>query len=1195
MLLLSTFVSTQGLGQCMLLPVSLEDRVSGADAVIEARVIDARPFVHPANNIIHTAYELEVYRSFKGHTQTRAILVAEGGQLGDRWHVVDPGVQLTIGQTGIFTLRKDYDLLPQGTIPAYTAFAGPQGVITYTPDRSEASDAFTHYTNLREDLFARITKKTGKSYHVILGSAQSLIIEGENDHLVPPAPIRTLAAPGITSFSPGTVNAGTGAVLTITGTNFGTYNVSTSKVRFQNADLLPGNYIDALDLDIVSWTDTQIEVVVRSRAGTGQIQVSNADGTATSVASLTVNYNLTNLVQAGVPFRVHLAGPSSGGYLFRYNTDFEANAAAKASYERALQTWHCNTNFHLVMDATTTALTCQADEGTNIIAFEDIATCNRDCGVLGVSYSYYSGCLDGGGNFVWYLKGNDVIFKEDGTVGNGPCAITINWEYGPGMPSVGESDFESVAVHELGHTHQIGHVVNPALVMHRSLTTGTALRTVSVGSDVAAGLDIMALAATNEVAACGQPQHTPISPTGCSIPRINFASATLSAPEANANTDLGGCRSYRAYTVNMNISAAPTGDAVLSFSPAGSTAVSPADYALYDAANTAALTTLTFPDGGTSSQSFTLRVYDDQAVEGPETLLLNFSIGSGTDALKGLSADTALTVTIGDNDLLPSGGVNTVYSEDFEGGPFPSILPTNWTSLNFYGAATNQFSANTTPGDAISGNYSLLVSTNILTFTPPYAYDAAESTLKAARTPLIDGSSASDMKLAFDWKCVGNAGADFGLVAYSLAATPNTPVIFNNNLHSQATARRDTLNLPSALDGQSFYLWFGFGSDGLGTANMPLMADNIHVFEGTAAPTVQDALASVDTYLGPNSTVAVYDAGKILCVIENTSAHDYGCTTVAIDRAGAGAVAFQKTDASTFATEKTLLITPANNNPTGSYNLRVYYSEAEVAGWETATGNDRADLTLFKSKAAISNVNPAAPNPPTNPGGENTYGTSPIAATYAGGIGYSVQASFATGFSGFGGGLPDPDGPIGLAPLSHDLNLRLSAFDTQQDGILLRWTDNDPGHTVAYQLERTDASGNLAAQAKVQATGATTYEYLDTQTLTGRTSWRVKRLNPDGVASYSNLVSMVQDQSVFRWELNPNPALNTVQMLLKHTGTAHLQVVDALGKPVLEETYTVEGSSSIPLSLTQWPAGLYHFTLQVNGVQHSRKLVVLPH
>ncbi len=53
---------------------------------------------------------------------------------------------------------------------------------------------------------------------------------------------------------------------------------------------------------------------------------------------------------------------------------------------------------------------------------------------------------------------------------------TYNWNYGPGAPAFSQYDFESVAVHELGHGQQLGHVINSAEIVHYSISNGQTKR-----------------------------------------------------------------------------------------------------------------------------------------------------------------------------------------------------------------------------------------------------------------------------------------------------------------------------------------------------------------------------------------------------------------------------------------------------------------------------------------------------------------------------------------------------------------------------------------------------------------------------------------------------------------------------------------------------------------------------------------------
>lgn len=1190
-LVLCAFVPFTLRSQCMLAPISLEDRVINADAVIEGRVLFSLSFWNNDRSLIYTAHKLEVYRNFKGHTAPYAFVITEGGRVGNQLQVASPALELHVGDCGVFLLGKEYDLYKEGDYPVYKAFSGPQGFVAYDMVRHSASDPFRTYKEPFHDLFVPIMKYSGRAYDVVKASARSLIIPGENDHLVVPGPIRTMAVPAITSFSPATINAGEGAVLTITGTNFGAFSSGNSIVRFRNADDGGGTYLANLESDIVSWTDTEIQIRVRPRTGTGTIQVSNVDGTATSAGSLTVNYNRSNItssntVPAGKFFAPELIGQNgTGGYDLLYYTGFDADAAAKASFERAMQTWHCNTNVGFVLTGGTTATRCQADDGVNIVSFDDQTSCQLPCGVLGISFSYYSGCISAPNEY-WYLKGTDVIMKEDGTVGSGVCGTTINWEYGPAAPAGGKMDFESVSVHELGHSHQLGHVINSSYVMHYSIGPNQMKRDLDGASDIAGGNAVLTWSDNqNAVTFCGRDAHSRITPSGCPIPRITFAATALPVAEASADTDLGTCRPYKDYTVTMSISGAPTGAATVTFTRTGSTADSSADYQLHNAAGSSIINTLAFPDGGTTDQTFTLRVYDDAAVEASDVLVLNFSISGATNALKGLGDDTTITVSFADNDALPSAGTTTVFNENFEAGAG------TWSFLLFDGSSVNRFRINT--GGALFGTRAAYITSNTAGTPPPFNYNNAATSDVLLRSPAINTTGLSNMTLSFYYQCDGQAGTDRGSLLYSTDGSTFFGIATPEFSGTAATTQY-TVTLPAGCENQAtLYLGWRWANnnDGVGS-NPPFIVDNVEVYYGTPAPDINDDLTSVSVYLGPEDTVVVYDAGgELMCILANRTTHNYGCTSVQIDRTGTGATAFHKTNATELGTDKTLLITPTYNNLGGSYDITVYYTETEMAGWEAATGNVRGDITLFKTASAISNVSPANKFPASNPGWANAYGASPVTAVYNGGVGYSVKATFSSGFSGFGGGLPDPGGPVEPAPLSLG-KLTLTGNHLGDVAQLNMNLSNVPGGSAVYLLRDVTAG---FAQPETVGKGLLNGQL----SLTDRTAlptlayYRAVYTLPDGDKLYSNTVALApMAEGLVRYDLAPNPANGTVAIYYHNSDAFTLQVHNALGQLVHSQDYRQTGTGSVPLDLSGWKSGLYTVTIQSNTRQHYLKLMV---
>ncbi|WP_315817237.1 IPT/TIG domain-containing protein [Paraflavitalea speifideaquila] len=140
----------------------------------------------------------------------------------------------------------------------------------------------------------------------------------------------TLATPTITGISPTTLPSGTDAVLTITGSNFGSLK-GTGFVEFRNANSSnPANLVQPLLSDYVSWTDTEIKVKVPSTtitgpgAGTGTVRVTNSDpATAISVDVLTIPYAYSNVPDvigpdptSEIPTHMNLNG--AGGIPFKW-------------------------------------------------------------------------------------------------------------------------------------------------------------------------------------------------------------------------------------------------------------------------------------------------------------------------------------------------------------------------------------------------------------------------------------------------------------------------------------------------------------------------------------------------------------------------------------------------------------------------------------------------------------------------------------------------------------------------------------------------------------------------------------------------------------------------------------------------------------------------------------------------------------
>lgn len=314
-------------------------------------------------------------------------------------------------------------------------------------------------------------------------------------------------APAISGFSPTTISAGSGSLLTITGTEFGT---TIGSVLFKNADNGGGTFFAAANSQIVSWATNQIVVKVPADAGTGQIAVVVNGTPIYSSGILTVKFSvLDGLTSSGLePIRI-VNDNGAGGYTFQMETSFNANTPAKDSFKRALDSWKCKTNINWVIGPTTAVNTVATDD-INVIKFG--GTGEIEAGTLGYTLSSWRKCNDG----KWELRDADIVFNTK----------DYTWNYGSGAPTPGQFDFETVALHELGHAHSLGHVINPVDPMHYSIGSGYTNRVLS-DIDIEGGNFVMAYSTPVIKGSCAGP-IIPLPSGSCNaaLPTINSFSPT---------------------------------------------------------------------------------------------------------------------------------------------------------------------------------------------------------------------------------------------------------------------------------------------------------------------------------------------------------------------------------------------------------------------------------------------------------------------------------------------------------------------------------------------------------------------------------------------------------------------------------------------------------------------------------------------
>ena len=451
-----------------------DEIIQRSGIVAEGRVVAQQCLWDNAGSHIYTLNTVELTAVYKGSAAAQPVMqvVTCGGRVGDRMELVSELVQYTPGDVGLFCLMPAARDLPVAT-PVWENYGSLHGFFRYNLSANTVEHPFHPAAGI--DAFREKVQDATRELVKQVPGSQALVPVAEGR-----------MAPVVVSFSPTSVTAGTGSMLTISGSGFGS---GPGHVQFINSN--NGSFFSIDTSDILSWTDTQIEVVVPSTsvgfacAGTGAVRVVDQGGaTGTSSTNLTVPYAHTNILYEDVKYGANLVEDNgNGGLTFTLSTNLcsSSNQDAVNAIGRAMRTWRCTSGVNWVFSTSTSGINSPASDGTNIITW-DVGS-PLPAGTLGIAYSYYGGCFNGG-DLYWYVTEVDLNLKQNG----------VNWYFCDNPASIPGSnyDFQTVVFHELGHGHQLSHVVDVTAVMHRSVSNGQVKRTLNgneqAGADYVIGL-----------------------------------------------------------------------------------------------------------------------------------------------------------------------------------------------------------------------------------------------------------------------------------------------------------------------------------------------------------------------------------------------------------------------------------------------------------------------------------------------------------------------------------------------------------------------------------------------------------------------------------------------------------------------------------------------------------------------------------
>ncbi|MEO8405459.1 MAG: T9SS type A sorting domain-containing protein, partial [Chitinophagaceae bacterium] len=634
----------------------------------------------------------------------------------------------------------------------------------------------------------------------------------------------------------------------------------------------------------------------------------------------------------------------------------------------------------------------------------------------------------------------------------------------------------------------------------------------------------------------------------------------------------------------------------------GGTATEGVDFDITTNGNFAAPSKIvTFPSGVHTNQSFTIRIYDDATLDGTENFTLNFTVNPGAgNAVLGNGKPT-LGITITDNDFAP---VIPGAPANFAVGTFQGTTATQGVLRSDKLKHRSQilfYASELTAAGLTAGNLSALT-LRVATKNSTQPYKGLTISIgNTALTTLGGGFVATALTQVYQsnyTSVVGNNVFAFGTgggssSTFAWNGTSNIVIQFCfDNEPGTADAAADAMEGTAAPlgAGNRAICYANYISGVASGCTLPAaFISDVRVTatftEGVAGnPVATTTVTSLSQYLGPNADVYFYtNTGQIMGRIANLTSFDYGCTQINIDRTGATSAQFWNNTTTNYLASKSFRVIPTNNTTTGHYQIYLYYTQAEVNGWQTATTQTLTNAKLVKvsNGAYVPDVTPAAPH---------LADVSSVNATNAAfGSDYVISGDFSsTGFSGFGVGIPGAASTLPITLLSFDGR-------KEKNTVKLDWKTASEFNNDHFEIETSKDNNSyyMIGTQKSQGNSTTdqSYSFTDNLPAKGVNYYRLKQIDIDGKSTYSRIISVSFDGKINIVHAYPNPVKDKMVVeLASPSSDVTFKVYTLEGKMIRQELHGYVQRSET-LNIQNLSSGTYILQVQTGVDIYTVKFV----